>query len=84
VHDDDETPLSREAIERRQNELSKLSPSHLREMFNSSYINCAPKDGEIPSPRRIIQSFLTIWKVLWGWKQNAKPQPITEDNRDSG
>jgi hypothetical protein len=70
--DDDERPLTREQIERNQNELAKLSKPHVLESLRAAYINCAPKNGEIPGPRT-IQSFLAVWKVLWRWKQNAKP-----------
>jgi hypothetical protein len=75
--DDDERPLTREQIERNQNELSKLARPTVLESLRAAYINCAPKDDEIPSPRT-VQSFLSIWKVLWRWKQNATPRKPPE------
>lgn len=41
------------------------------ESLRAAYINCAPKDGQIPSPRT-VQAFLAMWKVLWQWRQNVK------------
>lgn len=70
--DDDERPLTREQIERNQNELAKLALPTVLESLRAAYVNCAPKNGEIPGPRT-VQSFLAIWKVLWRWKQNARP-----------
>jgi hypothetical protein len=72
--DDDERPLTREQIERNQNELSKLAQPTVLESLRAAYINCAPKGGEIPGPRT-VQSFLSVWKVLWRWKQNVRPGP---------
>jgi hypothetical protein len=81
--EDDERPLSREQVERQQNELAKLSEPTVLESLRASYINCAPKDGKLPSPRA-IQGFLSVWKVLWRWKQNAKPSkpPKAHDVKD--
>jgi hypothetical protein len=69
---DDEEPLTREQIQRAQNELAKLSKPTVLEALRTNYIECAPKNGQIPSPRA-VQGFLSVWKVLWRWKQNAKP-----------
>jgi hypothetical protein len=71
MRDEDEAPLTREQVERQQNELSKLSEPAVLESLRASYINCAPKDGKLPSPRA-VQSFLAVWKVLWRWSKNAK------------
>lgn len=76
--------MTREEIERAQKELAQLSEPHVRERFNASYIDCAPKNGELPSPRA-VQAFLAIWKVLWRWKQNAKPgkTPAVRDTSEN-
>jgi hypothetical protein len=81
--DDDEKPLTRQQIEHQQNELAKLSEPTVLESLRASYINCAPKDGKLPSPRA-VQGFLSVWKVLWRWKQNAKPAkpPKVHDVKD--
>ncbi len=70
--DDDETPLTREQVEHAQNELAKLAHPTVIETLRRNYIECAPKNDQIPSPRT-VQGFLSAWKVLWKWKQNAKP-----------
>jgi hypothetical protein len=80
--DSDEKPLTREQVEFNQNELAKLAHPTVLEWLRASYIDCAPKNGEIPSPRA-IQSFLSVWKVLWRWKQNAKPRPAPEPHEST-
>lgn len=64
-------------IEHQQKELAELSEPTVLESLRASYINCAPNDGKLPSPRA-VQGFLSVWKVLWKWKQNAKPSQPTK------
>jgi hypothetical protein len=49
-----------------------IRPERTQTTFGQSYHALQAQGG---GPVLAIQSFLAIWKVLWKWKQNARPSP---------
>lgn len=63
-------PLSRSEVEAFQRQLSLLSEPAVRDAYVQAHARCCLGRGELPDPAD-VQRFLSAWKVLWKWGQNA-------------
>ena len=58
--------LSKEELQALSDELSKLSPWHVREFYQKVWTACGLAAG-VPRPK-VIQELVTAWKLLRKWK----------------
>jgi hypothetical protein len=57
---DDDSPMSKEQAQQYQNELSRLSQSHVEDAYRAAFSDCALSHGKLPGPSTIQESALAL------------------------
>jgi hypothetical protein len=64
-------PLTRAELEERERRLSLLSPHHVADAYRQAHESCRMEGDRLPSASA-FQELVTVWKLLWKWKNRTK------------